>query len=239
MDLTAPLLFVVAFSVGAFNIVVGPTGGVMAGATAALVPPPASVLLHASVSWWSSLGRCAVLRAHVNWRLLGRLSATSLPALVIALVIGIQVSSSVWRLVLAAFLAGWACSARFRGVLSHPRTATTAAVLAGAASAVVGTGGVVVMPTIRSACGTPDEALATEAALTVVQNSLKIVVLLVDHHVALPQQGVNLAVMLAGATLGLLAGRRVSLRLSDVRRDTLLKAALLGVAGWLVTSALL
>lgn len=239
MDHPAALLFVVALAVGVFNAVIGPTGGVMAGATAALVPPPASLLLHAGVSWWSSLCRSVVLRKLINRPLLWRLAAASLPVLIICLLTSTRLTSATWRLGIAAFLSAWALSARFRRLLSHPRSAVIASMLAGAASAAIGAGGVVVMPTIRTHVEALDEAIATEAALTVLQNTVKIAVLVVLVGVSLGDHVTALVMMSVGASIGLALGRRISVDLTPETRDRLLKWSLLGVAGWLGTSVLL
>lgn len=238
MDRTALLLFFVALAVGVFNAVIGPTGGVMAGATAALVPPPASLLLHASVSWWSSLLRCVALRTLIDRRLLGRLAAASLPVLAVCLLTSTRLTSASWRLVIAAFLVSWALSARFRDLLSHPRSAVLASFLAGAASAAIGAGGVIVMPTIRAHVESLDEAIATEAALTVLQNTVKIALLVLLVRVSVEDQLTALVLMSAGASCGLVIGRRISVELTPELRDRMLSWSLLAVAGWLITTAL-
>lgn len=211
----------------------------MAGATAALVPPPASLLLHAGVSWWSSLQRCAVLRRDIVWAAVLRFALPSLPAIWVSLLLGSRLSAPAWRLVLAGYLVAWALSAKVRSALSRRRSAMIAAVFAGVFSALVGVGGVVVMPTIRSSTGTLDQAIATEAAITVLQNTLKISLLLLVLHVSLAQHTQHLVVMAFSASAGLVMGRSISLTLSTLFKERLLKSTLLLVAVWLSVSALL
>jgi uncharacterized membrane protein YfcA len=238
MDRTTLTLAAVAFLVGAFNILVGPTGGVMAGATAALVPPPASLLLHAGVSWWSSLWRCVVLRDSIMWRVVLRFALPALPATFLALLFGVHVSSPAWRIAIACYLVAWALSSQVRTLLARQRSVLIASLIAGVASVVVGAGGVVAMPAIRSATESLEQAIATEAALTVVQNTLKIVMLSLVLHVSLANHAQHLVTMALSASLGLAVGRRTSLKIPAATKDHLLTATLLAVAGWLFFSAL-
>jgi uncharacterized membrane protein YfcA len=233
---TLSVLFVVALFVGVFNVVIGPTGGVMAGTTAALIPPPASLLLHAGVSWWSSLWRSITLRDRIDRQLLTKICAASIPTLVLFQLTTTRLSSSAWRYVIGLFLAAWALSPAWRKLLSNPRSASVAAAVAGAASATIGAGGAIVMPTIRSQVASLDDAIATEAALTVVQNSVKILLLLTVFEVSITAFFPHLVVMSTGASLGLHIGRRLSMRLREETRDRFFKATLLSVAVWLLLS---
>lgn len=234
MDWTLLLLVGVAFVVGVFNVVVGPTGGVMAGAVTLVVPPPAGLVLHAGVSWWSSLWRSVLLREKIRWIVLWRLAAVSLPAITVALALGVRISADSWRLLIASWLVLWAVSGRVRAMVQGPKSQMVAAVGAGLASAFIGAGGVIVMPIIRSATPDLDAAIATEAALTVLQNTVKIALFVTLLRVSWDARVSEAVAMMLSASAGLWAGQRVRHDLSEETRERLLKVALLCVAAALV-----
>ena len=230
-------LFVLAVAVGAVNAAIGPTGGAMIGGVSLLVPPPLSITLHAATSAYSSLLRAVTLRRHIDWALVRSLTAWSLPALIAASAVALQLPTRAWVAGLGAFLVAWAVSERLRDLVAALRRIGPVAALASVSAVWVGTGSMIVMPFVLARTGTKERAIATEASYVAIQHLVKLALLAPALAVSLHELLWPAAVLLTGSTLGNFAGSRMLLRMSDRTHARLLRTvlALVGVA--LVVSA--
>ena len=219
-------LFTLAVVVGGFNAAVGPTGGAMIGGVTLLVPPPLSVTLHALTSAYSSALRATTLRHFIDWRLAARLIAWSLPALALASSLAVTVDPRAWTAVIGGFLVAWGLSERLRRVVASVRRVGPVAALASVAAVWVGTGSMAVMPFILGRTRSKEAAIATEAAYVAVQHLVKLVFLVPALAWSLQELAWPVIALLAGSTVGNLAGSRLLVAISETTHRRLLRGVL-------------
>jgi len=230
----AVLLIAASFVTSATTAVFGLGGGVMQLAILASTLPPVVVIpVHGIVQIGSNLGRAAVMREHVQARIVVPFAIGSIVGVVLGALLVTDLPQALLKGVLGLFVL-WSC---WTPKLKPTRIPDRAFVLVGAGSTFatmfLGATGPFTAAFIAPDRLTRQEVIATHAAAMTLQHSLKVGAFTALGFAFLPWLPL-LAAMIAAGFLGTLLGRRTLDRVPERAFKIAFKTILTGLALMLV-----
>ncbi|MBL0937489.1 MAG: sulfite exporter TauE/SafE family protein [Gemmatimonadaceae bacterium] len=219
----------------------GPTGGMQLAATAAVVPGPAVIPIHAWTTGFSALFRALTLRAHIDWGYVGRfVPASAVGAL---LVVGaysriqipeLQVIVAVYILSTSIYeLTGKGLRVRF--ARPYP---WWEGLLTGFASVIIGATGPLLMVLMQDHVPDRLRLSGTFSTCLAFQHLFKIVAFGLIGISVFSYFGAILVVTVAAA-VGTLAGSRMLLKVDEKRYRKVLAGMLCLTSAWILLDSLI